>query len=148
MQNKSNNIYFVAKCLSWTLAANKVEELKKIKVLNESCYKAIEEATKSTTKGQKTQCLEKFIGEKFTYLKYFFLIESFPPSDCKQAQDRAIALINACNMEETIIMGNTRAILNEIEDMEDEDYDDEYGGEFDWLHDFDNVNDEFISQLD
>ena len=61
-------------------------------------------------------------------------------AECKQAQDRAISLINACNNEETVIIGNFRSALTEMEDEEDEDYDDDYAGQFDWLHDHDYDN--------
>ena len=58
-------------------------------------------------------------------------------SECKKAQDRAISLINACGNEDTIIIGNYRSLLTEMEDDYDEDYDEDYAGEFDWLHDLD-----------
>ena len=56
--------------------------------------------------------------------------------ECKQAEDRAIALINACGDEDTLVIGSFRSMLNDEEDNEDyDDYD--YPGEWDWLHDYD-----------
>jgi len=114
----------VAKCFCWETAENLAEDLKKKEEVflngsNWNCYKAIKEASISTASGP---------GLKGTCLKEF--------TKCKQAEDRAIALINACGDEDTLVIGSFRSMLNDEEDNEDyDDYD--YPGEWDWLHDYD-----------
>ena len=56
-------------------------------------------------------------------------------SECKKAEDEAIALINACGDERTVIMGNFRSFIDDLEN--EEDYDDYDYQEFAWLHDYD-----------
>lgn len=110
-----------AKCLLWKEAAGMVDDLRtKYKVLNQTCYNAMNVASKATAteKGLKGSCIAEFIK-------------------CKKAQDRAISVINACSNEDTIIIGNFRSLLTEMEDDYDEDYDEDYAGEFAWLHDMD-----------
>jgi len=109
-----------AKCLYWREIAEKVEEIKQFKVLNKTCTKAMEEASKATSKsddsGLKGRCLKKFI-------------------ECKQSEDEAIALINACGDERTVILGSFRSLINEMEDDEEEEDYDDYD-DFQWIHDF------------
>jgi len=105
-----------AKCLLWREAAKEVEEVKKFLVLNKTCTAAMKEASQATAqsneKGLKGRCLLKFI-------------------ECKQAEDEAISLINACGDERTVILGNFRSLINEMEDEDYDDYDD-----FQWIHNF------------
>jgi len=109
-----------AKCLLWREAAEEVEKVKKFPVLNKTCTAAMKEASQATAqsneKGLKGRCLLKFI-------------------ECKQAEDEAISLINACGDERTVILGNFRSLINEMEDEEeDKDYDDY--DDFQWIHNF------------
>ena len=58
-------------------------------------------------------------------------------ANCKRAEDDAIALINACGDERTVIIGNFRSLINDLEDeAEEEDYDED-DDDFNWIHDFD-----------
>eukprot|EP00092_Neocalanus_flemingeri_P024095 GFUD01026140.1.p1 GENE.GFUD01026140.1~~GFUD01026140.1.p1 ORF type:complete len:332 (-),score=52.90 GFUD01026140.1:15-1010(-) len=119
-----------AKCYIWREINTMIDDLQKEDVMNgtgKNCFKAMEFASKQTSpnnadgRGLKGRCLKQFI-------------------ECKQAQDRAIALINACNDEDTIIIGTYRSLLNDLEDdEEDNDYADRYDDDYDssWLHDFD-----------
>ena len=64
---------------------------------------------------------------------YYHSLRFIP--ECKQAEDEAISLINACGDERTVIVGNFRSLINEMEDEEeDEDYDDY--DDFQWIHNF------------
>jgi len=113
-----------AKCLCWAKAKEEVDEMKSLKVtvrenVTDKCFKAMEKVSKAINlnSGQKGKCLKQFIK-------------------CKQHQDKAIGLINACNDEDTVIIGNFRTMLTEEEDFEeDNDYD--YSDEFEWMHNYD-----------
>ena len=58
-------LLFLAKCLLWKAAADKVDELREYRVLNKTCYKAMEAAAKltATEKGLKGDCLAVFVSK-------------------------------------------------------------------------------------